>query len=1314
VVARIFDSNGDPTTSLFLVNTATSGVQLKPEVTELENGNFVVVWESVVVGNCDVKGQIFTAAGTKVGTEFAVNSITAGLQYQPCITPMADGGFAVGWTDNANDKMKAQIFDAAGAKIGSEFLLDSGFAGPANLTGLPDGRLVSVWEEVEFPDGGGVAYAIKAQLFSVSGIADGPAIYVSDSSAVSKGSGSATLLTDGRLVFTWMEGSYDAGTVDVRSVSATLEPGIYGTTGNDALTGTSDADVIAGGAGADTIDGGDGNDTLYAGDISRHWSTPFFNNNPDYVAPVLDHGTEIDTLNGGAGVDRIFAGYGDIVDGGTDKADLLISLAGASAGVTVNFNALDNGGTVTIGGGLIQNVRSVLWIEGSNFDDTITGSNDGTDFGHQFAPIFGLGGNDHLIAGQNTGNIYGGDGNDMIEVTQSYWGWGNNGAYYGDAGDDTITVTGDGVSYPSASAFGGDGNDTLNLAGGISGGAGNDIINVTYVSVPYSTVAQGDEGDDIINDSDASDSLYGGDGADIISGNGGSDVLGSAGILSANSGWDLVDRGAERDVLNGGNGDDTVYAGYGDDVDGGAGSNSLSLSLIGASSGITLNVANLEMGGPVSLGGGTITNIQHVTGLWGSNFNDTLTLSSSIPVYGMGGDDTIIGTSAADEIHGGAGADIVNASDGDDTIYIDLASDIAAGEQVNGGAGNDTLYLAAFGESSPVSLVGVTLSGVETLKTFGATLGVTAAQLADVLSFDGNFYFGTAGAISLAGKSASYPVTFSLNAAGNQLDLNGFTGSSFIIVGGSDMNDTVIGSGSSDAIFGNGGDDEIYSGTGSDDIQGGDGNDLLDGGTGADGLYGGAGDDTYVVDSAQDQILEYAGEGADTVQASVTYTLAENVEILTLTGTGAINGAGNSLANVITGNSAANRITGDAGADTLTGGAGRDVFKDSAAGHNGDTITDFSIGDSIVITDASLASFTFSLSGNTLSYSGGSLTLSSVPAGHIVASVAAGSGVQLTVVPHDAHNDFNGDGRSDILWRNDDGTMRDWLAQSDGSFVGNIAHFNVNPGLAWHVAGTGDFNGDGRVDVLWRNDDGTMRDWLAQPDGSFVGNVAHFNVNPGLAWHVVGTGDFNGDGRDDVLWQNDDGTMRDWLGQPDGSFVGNIAHFNINPGLAWHVSGTGDFNGDGRDDVLWQNDDGTMRDWLGQADGSFVGNIAHFNVNPGASWHVVGTGDFNGDSRTDILWRNDDGTMRDWLGQADGSFVGNVAHFDANPGASWHVAGTGDFNGDAIDDILLQNTDGTVTNWFGQPDGSFVDNHLNINPGTTWHVQDPFVHDPFA
>ena len=149
------------------------------------------------------------------------------------------------------------------------------------------------------------------------------------------------------------------------------------------------------------------------------------------------------------------------------------------------------------------------------------------------------------------------------------------------------------------------------------------------------------------------------------------------------------------------------------------------------------------------------------------------------------------------------------------------------------------------------------------------------------------------------------------------------------------VNEKLIGTGRQDLLQGASGNDILKGGAENDGLYGDAGNDFIDGGVGADHMVGGAGNDTFIVDNLGDHAHEYADEGIDTVRASISFTLDENVENLALTGKSAIGGHGNELDNVMTGNGANNillgadgndRLVGGGGDDTLFGGAGRDVL----------------------------------------------------------------------------------------------------------------------------------------------------------------------------------------------------------------------------------------------------------------------------------------------------------------------------------------------------------------------------------------------------
>jgi Ca2+-binding RTX toxin-like protein len=166
---------------------------------------------------------------------------------------------------------------------------------------------------------------------------------------------------------------------------------------------------------------------------------------------------------------------------------------------------------------------------------------------------------------------------------------------------------------------------------------------------------------------------------------------------------------------------------------------------------------------------------------------------------------------------------------------------------------------------------------------------------------------------------------------------------------GSTTSDSLYGLGGADSLYGLAGADKLYGGSGADKLYGDKGNDLLDGGTGNDWLYGGLGNDTYIVNAIGDKISEKFGQGTDLVRSTISWTLAANVENLTLLGKGKLDGTGNGLANVIKGNVGDNVLTGGAGNDKLYGGNGADTLNggrgnDTLTGGNGNDLLSYSGG----------------------------------------------------------------------------------------------------------------------------------------------------------------------------------------------------------------------------------------------------------------------------------------------------------------------------------------------------------------------------------
>ena len=263
--------------------------------------------------------------------------------------------------------------------------------------------------------------------------------------------------------------------------------------------------------------------------------------------------------------------------------------------------------------------------------------------------------------------------------------------------------------------------------------------------------------------------------------------------------------------------------------------------------------------------------------------------------------------------------------------------------------------------------------------------------------------------------------------------------------------------------------------------------------------------------------------------------------------------------------------------------------------------------------------------------------------------------------------DLDGDGKADILWRHDSGTVAAWLLNGT-----SIAGSGSPGGAAsdWTIAGVGDVNADGKGDIVWRNNSsGAVAVWLLN-GFSVIGSGIVSGL--GTDWTIVGVADFNGDGKADILWRNMSGDLFVWL-------LNGLSIIGAGPlgsmGTDWTVAGVADVNGDSRADILWRHDSGTVTVWL--VNGLSVTGTG----SPGSAstdWAIVGVGDTNNDGKADIVWRHVSGTVAVWL--LNGTSVIGSGLPGTAP-ADWAIVGVGDVNGDHRADIVWRNASGTVGVW---------------------------------
>jgi Ca2+-binding RTX toxin-like protein len=422
----------------------------------------------------------------------------------------------------------------------------------------------------------------------------------------------------------------------------------------------------------------------------------------------------------------------------------------------------------------------------------------------------------------------------------------------------------------------------------------------TIIGSNLSNSLDGRGGDDVLTGGAGNDVLIGGSGMDLLDGGAGDDTL----YLGELGGGAAV---AAADTARGGPGNDTYFVDSGAAVvfeTAGEGSDRVltiwSYALAASAEVEFLVAADAQGTDPLTLTGNGFTNT--ATGNAGAN-----------SLLGMGGNDVLEGLAGHDTLDGGPGADAMRGGLGDDTYSVDNALD---------------------------TVTELTAQGTDTVRSaIGYTLGANVENLV------------MTGTAAINGTGNYMPNTINGNGAANRLDgggsvdtMIGGSGNDFYLVdnstetvvelagGGMDTVQTAVAFRLPDEV-----EVLILTGTGAvngtgnglaNTLHGNDGANTLDGGAGADAMFGGLGDDTYMIDNLRDRATEASAAGGnDHVLSLVSFQIAANIERLTLTGTGHVNGFGNELGNVLTGNSGNNILGGGAGADTMAGGLGNDIYE---------------------------------------------------------------------------------------------------------------------------------------------------------------------------------------------------------------------------------------------------------------------------------------------------------------------------------------------------------------------------------------------------
>lgn len=264
-----------------------------------------------------------------------------------------------------------------------------------------------------------------------------------------------------------------------------------------------------------------------------------------------------------------------------------------------------------------------------------------------------------------------------------------------------------------------------------------------------------------------------------------------------------------------------------------------------------------------------------------------------------------------------------------------------------------------------------------------------------------------------------------------------------------------------------------------------------------------------------------------------------------------------------------------------------------------------------------------------------------------------------TTIPD--HPDRVRGARSRLFWRhNESGAVASWHMDGNLQISGGPVGSGVIADLNWQVVGTGDFNGDGYTDLVWHHaTEGWISVWLLLGDTMIDGRLLTPNRVADVNWRIAAVGDFNQDGRSDLIWQHPTQGVAVWIMNGTTLVEGHLLSPSNVADARWKIIGAGDYDLDGHTDLFWRHDTtGQLSAWRMNRSTMVGGTSLTPGVVTDLGWRIVALTDFNDDGRPDLVWQHDNGMLATWVMNGT-SMVSGKPLMPGTAPAAWRIVGAG-------------------------------------------------------